>query len=155
METQQLQVRNGETASLRVSLATPVQWVQSAEAQSNSLTIGGASGAAGGAASTRGGKVKQGLKWLESGQTITLTPTWRGGKQPVVVDVDVQTASMQSNPGGALPQQARSQVVTSVSAPLGEWVTLATSGNRPQRTTYSSEAASETRVRLEIRVVVR
>jgi hypothetical protein len=135
METQQLQVRNGEKATVRISMATPVQWVQSVSAQE--------------------GKVKQGLTWLESGQTITLKPTWRGGKQPVTVDVDVQTTSVQANPGGALPQQARSQVATTVSAPLGEWVTLATSGNRPQRSTYSSEAASETRVRLEIRVVVR
>ena len=135
METQQLQVRNGEKASLRISLATPVQWVQSVSAQE--------------------GKVKQGLAWLESGQTITLTPNWRGGKQPVVVDVDVQTASVQASPGGALPQQARSQVATTVSAPLGEWVTIAASGNRPQRNTYSSEAASESRLRLEMRVVVR
>ena len=152
METQQLQVRNGEKASLRVSLATPVQWVQSAEAQSSTLSAGGASGAS---ATSTGGKVKQALTWLESGQTITLTPTWRGGKQPVLMEVDVQTASVQANPGGALPQQARSQVATSVSAPLGEWVTLATSGSRPQRNTYSSEAAKESRVRLELRVVVR
>lgn len=139
METQQIHARNGEKASLRISLATPVQWVPSAQAPSSST----------------GGSVKQALIWLESGQTIALTPTWRGGNQPVVVDVDVQTASVQANPGGALPQQARSQVATTVSAPLGEWVTLAVSGNRPQRTTYSSEAASETRLVLEIRVVVR
>ncbi len=152
METQQLQVRNGEKASLRISMATPVQWVQSAEAQSSTLNAGGTRGAS---ATSTGGKVKQALTWLESGQTITLTPTWRGGKQPVVVDIDVQTASVQANPGGDVPKQARNQWVTSVSAPMGEWVTLASSGDRPQRTTYSSESASETRLRLEMRVVVR
>jgi hypothetical protein len=135
METQQVQVRNGERASLLMNIATPVQWVQSVSAQE--------------------GKVKNALTWFQSGQTISLTPTWRGGKHPVLVDVDVQTASVQASPGGALPQQARSQVATSVSAALGEWVTIATSGNRAQRNTYSSEAATEKRVRLEMRVVVR
>ena len=149
METQQLQVRNGEKASLRLSEALPVQWVQSASVQSSALSAGGAS------ASSTGGSVKQAVTWLEAGQTISLTPTWRGGKQAVKVDIDVLTARVEATTGGALPKQARSQVNTSVSAPLGEWVTIATSGTRPQRNTYSSEAASETRLRLEIRVVVR
>jgi hypothetical protein len=139
MPAQQLQVRNGERASLRISSNTPMQWARSVSAQE--------------------GKVKQAITWLESGQTITVTPTWHGGKQPVAVVVDVQTAHVTTgsanSTGPALPQQERAQWATTVSAPLGEWVTLATSGQRTQRSSYSSEAASETRLTLELRVTVR
>jgi hypothetical protein len=45
--------------------------------------------------------------------------------------------------------------VTTLGAPLGQWVTLATTGNSAQRGVYGSEAASDPRRLLQLRVTVR
>jgi hypothetical protein len=136
MPPQQLQVRNGSTARLSFSQTTPLQWVQSVQAQ-GALT---------------GAGVKQGLIWLQAGQSLELRPSWPGGQRPATVDVQVQTANVQQQPGRELPTQERSELRTSVQAPLGQWVTLARSGNAPQPGVYSSNAASQRPRLLQLRV---
>lgn len=136
MPPQQLQVRNGSAARLSFSQTTPLQWVQSVQAQ-GALT---------------GAGVKQGLIWLQAGQSLELRPSWPGGQRPATVDVQVQTANVQQQPGRELPTQERSELRTSVQAPLGQWVTVARSGNAPQPGVYSSNAASQRPRLLQLRV---
>ena len=123
-----------------------MQWVQSVAAQSASLAASGVS------ASSRSGGVTQALTWMEAGQKISVLPRWPGGKEAVTVEVEVQMATVQAHTGRELPAQKRSVLVTSVGAPLGQWVTLATTGSSPPRGVYGSEAAADPRRLLQLRV---
>jgi Bacterial type II and III secretion system protein len=151
MAPQQIQVRNGSKASFSVGQSIPVQWVQSVSSRDSSLTVPGAE------ARSSGGRVRQALTWLEAGQRISVQPRWPGGRQVVTVEVEVQSAAVQSaalqaRGGAELPVQTRSQLATTVGAPLGQWVTIATTGSSPQGGGYSSEAAAAPRRLLQLRV---
>lgn len=147
LTAQHVQVRNGEKASLHMGMAMPMQWVQSVSAQDSSLTVSGAS------ASSRGGSVSNAVTWMQAGQSIKVQPRWPGAKQSVTVAVEVQSASVDARVGTELPNQSSSQITTTVSAPLGQWVTIARTGSQPQRGVYGSDASSETRRLLQIRVL--
>jgi hypothetical protein len=147
LEEQHVQVRNGEKASLSMGKSMPMQWVQSVTAQSATLATDGAS------ASSSGGGVTNAVTWMDAGQSIKVHPRWPGGKQLVTVDIEMQSASVGERTGAELPDQSRSQVATTVSAPLGQWVTIASTGSRPQQGVYGSEATSNTRRLLQIRVL--
>lgn len=144
---QQIRVRNGAKASLRLGQSLPMQWVQSAVAQSASLAASGAT------ASSSGGGVVNAVTWMDAGQSLTVQPRWPGGKQAVMVEIEVQVATVGDRVGSELPIQSRSQMATTVSAPLGQWVTLATTGRNAQRGDYSSEATAEPRRLLQLRVL--
>ena len=116
-------------------------------AQSAALATTGAS------ASSSGGSVTNAVTWMDAGQSLKVHPRWPGGKLPVVVEVEMQSASVGERIGAELPQQSRSQVVTTVSAPLGQWVTIALSGRSAQQGVYGSDASSNTRHLLQIRVL--
>jgi hypothetical protein len=146
LRPQQVQVRNGSKATFSIGQSIPLQWVQSVSSKNSSLSVPGAE------ARSSGGSVRQALTWLESGQKISVLPRWPGGKQEVTVEVEVQAAAVQARTGTELPAQTRSQLATTVGAPLGQWVTLATTGNSPQRGVYSSEAANDSRRLLQLRV---
>ncbi|WP_157900238.1 hypothetical protein [Rhodoferax koreensis] len=134
---QQVQVRNGEKAVLRMGQSLPVKWTQS-------VSQGGYNEGAG---------VSYGLVWMEAGQGFTVTPRWPGGKQPVSLQIDVTSASVDASTGAELPNQQRSQFSTTVSAPLGQWVTLAsTGGEQAQKGVYSSRAAANVRQLIQVRV---
>jgi hypothetical protein len=145
---QQVQVRNGSKATFSLGQAIPLQWVQSVSTQNSSLSVPGAQ------ATSRGGGVRQALTWMEAGQRISVLPRWPGGQQVVAVEVEVQSAAVQARTGSELPAQSRAQLATTVSAPLGQWVTLAITGNSPQRGVYGSEAGTQARRLLQLRVSV-
>ncbi len=136
MAPQQLQVRNGSQARLSFAQTTPLQWVQSVQAQ-GALT---------------GAGVQQGLIWLQAGQSLQLRPRWPGGRQPATVEIEVQTASVQQQPGRELPTQERSSLATTVQAPLGQWVTMARSGRSTPPGSYSSDAGTQRPRLLQLRV---
>jgi hypothetical protein len=146
---QQVQVRNGRKAVFSMSQSIPLQWVQSVSTQTSSLAVPGAQARSGGAG------VRQALTWMQAGQHISVLPRWPGGQREVSIEVEVQTDSVQARAGSELPVQSRSQLATTVGAPLGQWVTIATTGNSPQRGVYSSEVADEARRLLQLRVSVR
>jgi hypothetical protein len=146
---QQVQVRNGEKASLSMGQSIPMQWTQSVSSQSSSLAAGTAT------AASQGGAVTQALTWVDAGQSITVLPRWAGAKQPVSVEVEVQSASVGPRTGTELPTRSRSQLVSTVTLPLGQWITIATSGAVAQSGVVSSEAATESRRLLQIRVLAR
>lgn len=155
---QQIQVRNGAKATFTLGQTIPVQWVQSATVRNDAFTAsGGAPAGSQGpsvSASSRGGGVQQAVTWLDASQSLTVKPSWPGGKQAATVDVEVQSSNVEARTGGAeLPAQSRSQLVTTVSAPLGQWVTIASTGGGAQRGVYGSEAALQTRRLIQLRVL--
>lgn len=143
---QQMRVRNGSKASFSLGQTIPLQWVQSVSSTTSTLSVTGAD------ASSRGGGVTQALVWMDAGQSLVVKPRWAGGKQPVTVEVEMQSAHLDSRPGVELPAQGRSQLATTVGAPLGQWVTIATSGSSQVKDAYSSERVSEARRLLQLRV---
>jgi hypothetical protein len=138
MVPQQLQVRNGSQARLSWGQAIPMQWVQSVNAAGPMMGAG----------------VKQGLTWLQAGQAFSVRPRWPGGQQPASVEVEMQSASVEDRPGAELPTQRRGEVVTTVQAPLGQWVTLARSGQQAPKGSYSSDAATQRPRLLQLRVTL-
>jgi hypothetical protein len=145
--TQQVRVRNGEKASLRINQSMPVQWVQKVEAQSASLSAASAS------ASSHAGSVTQAVTWMEAGQSLTVTPQWPGGKQAAMVDIEVQSSAVNDRNGSDLPTTTSHQVSTTVSAPLRQWVTIATTGTSARPGSYSSTGSSEGKRHIQIRLM--
>lgn len=154
-QSQQLRVLNGGRASVRVGHSVPLTWVQAAQAEPQS---GGFNQPAAGAG------VVQGLTWLEAGRQIVLQPRWPGGSQPAVVDVQVDSAALDAERpgmpaatvGSALPVQSRSQTVTTVLAPLGQWVTIARTGGEQvveQPGSVSTLSSGAQRQLMQIRVM--
>jgi hypothetical protein len=144
---QQVHVRNGEKASLRIAKSMPLQWVQSVATQSAALAASGSS------ITSRTGALAQSLTWMEAGQSLMVQPSWPGAKQDVKLEIDLQSSRVGERTGPELPDQSRRQLVTTVSAPLGQWVTVAGTGASPPRGVYSSEAVADTRHWLQIRVL--
>lgn len=144
---QQLRVRNGEKASLSVGRSMPMQWIESASAHHATLSSAGVTASSSRASATSA------VTWMDSGQSIKLQPRWPGPQQWVTVEIEVDSASVEGRTGTDLPAQSRSQFTTTVSAPLGHWVSMAFTGKSPQSGVYGSEADSDPRRVLQIRVL--
>lgn len=147
LAAQQVQVRNGEKASLSFGRSMPMQWVQSVTTQSATLATSGTS------VNSSGGSVSNAVTWMDAGQSLTVQPRWPGKQQPVTVNVEMNSASVGERAGSELPDQSRSHIATTVSTPMGQWVTIAATGSRPQHGVYGSDASSNTRLLLQIRVL--
>ena len=143
---QQVRVRNGEKASLQINQSMPMQWVQKIESQSATLSAGGTS------ASSSSGGVTQAVTWMESGQSLTVTPHWPGGKLPVKIEIEVQSSAVDERVSSDLPATQRQRYTSTVSAPLNRWVTIASSGKPARAGSYSSAGSSEGRRLRQIRV---
>ena len=98
--------------------------------------------------------------WIDVGQGIHVTPRWSGGRE-VVVDIEAQTRQplQPGTPYGALDpdgQTRRTELASTLSVPLGEWVVVASNGGRSQRAqsgTLSTRDVDEGQSeQLEIRV---
>lgn len=143
---QSVQVRNGEKASLSVGKSMPMQWIQSLNLQSAMLATSGAS------ASSNSGGVTHAVTWMDAGQTLKVHPVWPGAKQLVTVDIEVESTTVDTRIGEKLPAQSRSQMTTTVRVHLGQWTTIASTGSSLQAGVYGSDATSNTRRLLQIRV---
>ncbi len=143
---QQVRVRNGEKASLQINQSMPMQWVQKIESQSATLSAAGTS------ASSQSGGVTQAVTWMESGQSLTVTPHWPGGKLPVKIEIEVQSSAVDERTSSDLPATQRQRFSSTVSAPLNRWVTIASSGKPARAGSYSSAGSSDGRRLTQIRV---
>jgi hypothetical protein len=143
---QQVRVRNGEKASLQINQSMPMQWVQKIESQSATLSAGGSS------ASNNSGGVTQAVTWMEAGQSLTVTPHWPGGKRAVRVDIEAQSSAVDERVSSDLPATSRQRYTSTVSVPLNQWVTIASSGKPARAGSYSSNGSSEGRRLTQIRV---
>lgn len=144
---QHVRVRNGEKASLQLNQSMPMQWVQKIESQSATLSAGGTS------ASNTSGGVTQAVTWMESGQSLTVTPHWPGGKLPVRVEIEAQSSAVDDRTSSDLPATQRQRYTSTVSVPLNQWVTIASSGKPARAGSYSSNGSSEGRRLMQIRVL--
>ncbi len=135
---QTLRLRNGGEARVVYERSVAFQWVQSAQA--------------GGALVGPGVRLEQ--TWLQAGQRLLLRARWGGGQQPVAVQIERTAADIQPEPGAALPAQQRSELLTTVQAPLGVWVPLARTGAEPPRGSYRSDAAAGRPRELQLRVTL-
>jgi hypothetical protein len=144
--SQQVRVRNGEKASIQINQSSPMQWVQKIESQSATLSAAGTS------ASSNSGGVTQAVTWMESGQSLTVTPHWPGGKLPVKIEIEAQSSAVDERTSSDLPATQRQRTTSTVSAPLNRWVTIASSGKPAQVGSYSSTGSSDGRRLMQIRV---
>lgn len=145
-----LMVLNGSQASFTMTESTPVQWVDVAvdrqQSQRDRVVV----------------VPRQGM--AERVRGIVVRPNWPGGRNPVNVEVRASDQS-QLPQGGAygtsLPdahQRPSTDVLSTVQAPLGIWVTIARTGSvgsSASRNTYSTRDAEVQRLReLQLRVDV-
>jgi hypothetical protein len=116
---QQLRVLNGSQASLRIGADVPVYWLQSF------WTANGPGPAVG-------------TQFVATGRSFMVQPRWPGGNAPVTVEVSAESSALSSgglprygNQGQPLPPGSfeRAGVVTTLALPLGEWFTVASSGD--------------------------
>lgn len=116
LEIQKVYVMNGERAQLKLGASMPLQWVKSA------VSGQGFTG--------QGQGVDNAVTWMDAGQSLAVKVSWPGGRQPAVVEVEVDTAAVEARAGYNLPSQSRSRIATMVVTPLGEWSTIAVTGGR-------------------------
>jgi len=138
--TQLVRVRNGAKAVVQTRLSVPMVWMVAVQAPS----------------ATTGAGIAQALYWLETGQTLAVTPRWAGGRSDALVEMEWSRSDIREGTNPDLPQQGRAALSSTVGVVLGEWVTIAASGESAvarQGTQYSSDAASQTRRLLQIRVL--
>jgi hypothetical protein len=145
---QKIQVRNGERGSLRFQQSVPLQWVQSASSQSHSVSQGGTT------LSGTGGGLSQSVQWFDVVQSLGVLPRWPGGNKDATLELEIQQADMAVRSNADMPRQTRHHFTTTVTVPLGQWVTVAASDNPPPRQgSYSSESGTDTRRLLQLRVL--
>jgi hypothetical protein len=103
--------------------------------------------------------------WIDLGQGMSVAPRWRGGRAPVVVELQAQSRQpmMAGGAGGAYGgqmdpdgQSRRIEVGSTLAVPLGEWVVVARSGSQVQRqqrgTLSTRELDEDQQAQLEIRI---
>jgi hypothetical protein len=145
-----LQVLNGTRATLQIDHSTPFVWVQAAQGRP------GRRGAGASEAAARGGAVANERAWMHTGRSVAITPHWPGGRLPVAVDIDFDSASATPSATGDPPDAQRQRVHTTVSVPLGLWVTFAQTGSEPEApsTTWSTDRGPDRAPRwLQIQVL--
>lgn len=165
LSVQQILVLNGGQARLFLGRSEPYtvwQWAWGA-GQSSSQTTAGQSttGNSQTTGSQQGVQAWAQTAWLDLGQGLSVTPRWPGGQAPVRVALEARSRQAGNAPGryGAMApdgQVVQSEVATTLSVPLGQWVVVARSGGQGQRSeagTLSTRSLDEADSRLlEIRV---
>jgi len=133
---QRLCMQNGASASLALELTRPVQLWQAAPGVVLPIP----------APTTH---------WLHAGQRLDVRPRWAGAKAPVKIEIAAQASRF--DPGVAAgssqaPSRTGAEVRTTLSVPLGEWVTIgSTDAPAPDAATVSTRQARAGRV-LQMRV---
>lgn len=152
VQAQSLRLRNGAQGTLQLTQNVPMLWTSSVSAQS--AQISATSGAANPSvqANSMGGSVSQALTWMQAGQSLQLKPVWTGAGQPVQLEVAWSMQTLEQRQGGDLPAQHSQQLTSSVLAPLGQWVTLAVSGQPDRAGVYGSQTPKIPRRLLQVRV---
>ena len=148
---QKILVRNGEKATVRMGQSSPKQWVQSV----TSATSSSVPPTTGAATNNAAYGVTNVMEWLQSGYSITVQPRWLGGNKPATVELELEQKDLQTQHNADMPNQARRQFSTTVTAPLAQWVTISSSGEVPKAGVYSTTAANKAgRQALQLRVLV-
>ncbi len=167
--TQQVQVLNGGRARLYVGTSQPLTVWQWAGPVGGGGSLGGYGPSSGGHVGNgatqgayQGGQAAPQTVWIDLGQGLSVSPRWPGGRAPVVVELEAQSRQSAS-PGGRLlgrvdpdGQTRRSELASTLSLPLGQWVVVARSGGRSEQqrsgTLSTRELDDEQSEQLEIRI---
>ena len=131
VQAQEIRVRNGEQAALSWSQTLPIQWLQAASYRGS--TTG---------SNSRAGIVNA-LVWLRAGQSLSVRPSWPGGRHPVRVELQFDTESLGERQNQGVPSTQRQTTSSTLSAPLGQWITFAATGTAAPAqspTTWSSQS---------------
>ena len=152
LDIQKVFVMNGERAQVKLNRSLPLQWVKTAASRTSSATT-----ATGDTASTESKGVENATTWVDAGQGLAVQVRWPGGKQPAVVEVEVDTTAAEAHAEHSVPAQARSRFATTVAVPLGEWFTIAVTGPKAapeQLGVYSTRAVDADAAKLvQLRVL--
>ncbi|WP_157991366.1 hypothetical protein [Caldimonas tepidiphila] len=105
---QQLLVLNGGRGGLRLAQGRALQWYRVLPGPQGWVRV-------------------PATVWVEAGQGFSVQPRWPGGEAPVTVEVAAEGGGFEPR-GGA----QRSQLLTTLQLPLGEWVTVAESVDERQ-----------------------
>jgi len=144
-QLQRLLVLNGYSASVQLSELMPVEWLD--YGVQTDINAGQA----------QPGKVYAlpRKSVVEQTRGFSVSPHWPGGNQPVRVELKAEDLAPAS-PGAQAMAPARQQVLSTVQVPLGDWVTVARSGQglqRQERGVVSSRDAEARSLReLQLRV---
>ena len=112
---QQIRVLNGGRASMRLGQSVPLQWWQAI-------------------VTPQGVQAVPTTVMTEAGQGFSVRPSWPGGDAPVTVEVQTELGRVRDpnlTVGGEADNGAASEQFTTLTTlrfPLGEWVTVASSG---------------------------
>ena len=101
---QRVTVLNGQPASLRLTQAMLLQWMQVAWQSDGTVAL------------------LPGAVWAEAVHGFSVRPHWPGPGQPVRLDLGVTSSTLPVDPTSG---QAGTQLHTTLVVPLGEWSTLA------------------------------
>ena len=171
-EPQMLLVHSGAQAKLQINDSIPMQWTQSvsstgngnASTAGNGSVAGSGSGSGSAAASAPqsnasapgpGNSVAYALQWFDAGQSLTVTPTLLPGRGYALVKLEARHAGLGTGDGNSgLPSQSHASATTTLRVPLGEWVTIASSGRFQEAHSYRSDAANGGRRLLQVRVML-
>ena len=162
LQAQMLRLRNGAQGTLQLTQTLPMLWTSSVSAQSTQLSatsgsLSSATGAGAGQgpglqANSSGGSVSQSMTLMQAGQSLQVRPVWLGAGQPVQLEVAVSMQTVDQRQGGDLPAQHSQQYSSTVLAPLGQWVTLAASGQTDRVGVYGTHPSKIPRRLLQVRV---
>ncbi len=145
-----VQVINGGRAALRVGASVPLQWLEWVATPAGPIAIVGS-------------------QRVETGRGFVVRPRWPGGDAPVTVELHSESATLATGglpsrhapDGQPLPDGAvdRSGLLTTLQLPLGQWVTVASSGSDerrpPQRDALSVRSlAREQREIVQLRITL-
>lgn len=129
--THEIRVLNGRTAEMSWSQALPIQWIQAA--QWRDRTGGHANGG-----------IVNALTWLRAGQFLSLQPRWPGGRDPVQIELRIETQDIEDRRGADIPVSGTQTWASTLSVPWGQWTTFATTGAAqpsPDGATWSTQSA--------------
>lgn len=135
--TQRLTVLNGRSASLRLSRAMLLQWVQPAWQSDGTVAL------------------LPGAAWAEAVGGVSVRPRWPGGGAPVQLELAAESAELPVDPTTGAPGL---QLHTTVSVPLDQWTPVAAviEGHAPVHpaagTLDSRDARPVRRTVLQVRV---
>lgn len=136
--SQRLCVLNGESASFALDITRPVQVWQTAQGVVLPIPV-------------------PTTQWLHAGQRLAVRPRWPGGKAPVSVELAAGASRFDGTvaPGSAEPpSRAAAEVQTTLQLPLGQWVTIASSGDADDDANRASTRQAQGGRVLQLRVEV-
>lgn len=139
---QEIRVRNAEQATLSWSQTLPIQWLQAASYRGSTTGSNGRAGMA------------NALVWLRAGQSLSVRPSWPGGRHPVRVELQFDTESLGERQNQGVPSTHRQTSSSTLSVPLGQWTTFAATGTEstPSSPTTWSTQSQRGRQLMQLRV---